>query len=547
MSALRGSSKWAVVLRLVIFFDGFSASPAEVPTAGSPCGIYCTSGNSFLSAAAGDLSRVTIRVDRRERLRGGRKATSWAGHGRVDQLPAGAFGAFSEGESTFDEDGVDEQPAFPERGVVRDGKIYNFADFPIYDPIAVSGQPAKWFEESPSGGTEEAWQTFYPAIEDVHRNGLAQRNPPWRGGGPLGTHQQHVEYKAQDFKNDFLRPDAKEAAWFDTSVEQFDAFGRSREPLEMSGRRYLEWELRTVNQTLTCGPAGCVANATLQVFDYETEEHRHCMLNVGLHATDFDDEYSRERVEWISVNGKTVTSTCDPMASGCGDDRPFAQRPLYHCLSDYPVSPTLFSGTGVLHLAGKLSPMVDECPVDGNLLSGVASVTCFVRTIPSAPTSAPTVLKEDTAEAELGFNGSALLQCPSPGCEASAVVRLGQQPVNRTCRLTVTLKQTDFDGDLGSVEEVVFVKVDGDLVKEHLQPGRNPCKESATGGPSLSVTNGTSAAAAEVPSFVAIDGEDVTATAKDGIIAVAMRISDMVDECGSRGFLLDAVADVACV
>merc|ERR1711972_403109 len=119
------------------------------------------------------------------------------------------------------------------------------------------------------------------------------------------------------------------------------------------------------------------------------------MLSVGVHATDFDDEYSREHLDFIMVNGHQVNSLCDPMASGCGDTTPAKDRKLYPCVTDYLVSNTLVND-GTFNISGKLNDMVDECPVEGNLLSGLAMVGCFVRPIP------PPLKLQDPRELVLG-------------------------------------------------------------------------------------------------------------------------------------------------
>merc|ERR1712107_248800 len=100
------------------------------------------------------------------------------------------------------------------------------------------------------------------------------------------------------------------------------------------------------------------------------------------------------------------------------------------------------------------------------------------------------------------------------------------------------LSQTDFDGDHGSLEQLDFIQVDGVTVKKNVKPGRNPCKEISLGNLSNNET---------VEPFAAMVGEDVTPDSALGFkVNVTAKLSDMVDECGRDGFLLDAIATIAC-
>merc|ERR1711920_621736 len=73
-------------------------------------------------------------------------------------------------------------------------------------------------------------------------------------------------------------------------------------------------------------------------------------------------------------------------------------------------------------------------------------------------------------------------------------------------------------------------------VTTNVKPGKNPCKASYSGKP---LSSGDL-------EFVAVKDHDVTSLLKNGSISVAAQISDLVDECASQGFLLDAVAEVNC-
>merc|ERR1719401_1723092 len=93
----------------------------------------------------------------------------------------------------------------------------------------------------------------------------------------------------------------KSAAWFDNQVNNVDGFGRPKEPYLGAGERFWWAEERAVNTTLTCPDQGCIGNTTLQLFDGNTESALRCRMNFAVHATDFDEDFSLETVEWIIV------------------------------------------------------------------------------------------------------------------------------------------------------------------------------------------------------------------------------------------------------
>jgi len=185
---------------------------------------------------------------------------------------------------------------------------------------------------------------------------------------------------------------------------------------------------------------------------------------------------------------------------------------------------------GVVNVSAKLSPHVDECPVDGNLLSGIALVSCKIRLRDDAY---PVVEASDLDDfvVDNGTNSisrKVALQCGTPGCTANASMIFGPTIVNsKACTMSVRIWQTDFDGDSKGTEEVEWVKVNDANVTESTSPGKNPCKENAT-----------------QDMFVLVDGEDVDISS--GRLDVWIKISNMVDECGHDGWLLDAEVEVNC-
>jgi hypothetical protein len=443
--------------------------------------------------------------------------------GGVGAKDASWFGGSSDGESTEDSHAVG-------------GHDFNPQGIESYLPGGDTSQPeltklhkakpAYWFKETASGGNQAAWQTYYPSLpRDLHGDPI-QEDLVSKAERILGSSPDMNKLEEYTSKTA-----VKSADWFDSSVNQYDAYERpAPQPgsLDMSS-----WSERTRTTSFSCADPGCVANSALIVLDAAKEQHQHCLLNIGVHATDFDDEYSNEIIEMLTINGQRLND-CKPMASGCNDKRPKSQRDLYPCVTDFGLSDQVLS-SGTLNISAKLSPKVDECPVDGNLLSGTVKVTCFVRNITDSVQAAVTKAQQASAtKRPTNVTKEVLLQCKKPGCVAWQEVDLGEAVLNSTCKLTVKLNQTDFDGDHGSSEELEFIQVDGVNVTQSVKPGRNPCKEMSLGNLSNNETVGP---------FTAIDNVDVKPGFK---VNVTSKISDMVDECGRDGFLLDAIATVIC-
>eukprot|EP00418_Pyrodinium_bahamense_P044449 CAMPEP_0179210208 /NCGR_PEP_ID=MMETSP0796-20121207/104841_1 /TAXON_ID=73915 /ORGANISM="Pyrodinium bahamense, Strain pbaha01" /LENGTH=785 /DNA_ID=CAMNT_0020915171 /DNA_START=42 /DNA_END=2399 /DNA_ORIENTATION=+ len=390
-------------------------------------------------------------------------------------LSAGWFGDFSQDESTYRTDGIDAGWDYPEKWAKEADYFPSSGEDVVTMPTA---KPDKWFQETESAGKERAWQTYFPGIGNFHHRD--QHLLPWHNTR-TGTFQETYEPDSK-VERAYEMTKAKTAAWFDSSVNQYDAFGRGKLPSPESKERYLEWSQRSRNTTLACAAPGCEVNAILKVFDGAVEEHEQCKLTVAVHPTDFDDEFSREYVELVQLNGRALRFRCHPQgrARACGVGGDEALRP---CLEDFSLD-GFVGKDGLLNITGRISPMVDECPVDGNLLSGVVIVNCLVHPTwlarPAGSNKVAEAVHWHKRETASPMNAMAKLQCREPGCVASTALLLSDKDiVNKTCRLTVTVAQTDFDGNHGSNEEVEWLKVDGNITKEHMKPGGNPCKGQA--------------------------------------------------------------------
>jgi len=444
---------------------------------------------------------------------------------RVERSPNDAefFDGFPEAESSYDAGALGALDDF-EPG--RHG---------LFNEDVVKSQ--EFFDESASAGSAHAFQTHYPALN----TGIAGRefqSGQWLDSSDSTWHQEHVSAQSQSdgTGHGYRGRSVPKPSWFDSSVKQYDGYGRKRAPEPNWYGQSTQWVERTVNTTVSCADIGCTANSTLTAFNPSREMARNCRLNFAVHPTDFDDQYSRENVDMIAVNGITLKTNCDPMLNGCADG---TQDAMYECLGEQLVDHIVKKANGTLVISARISPLVDECPYQGNLLSGVASVTCMVAPKPTAPPgSTPAPVLATPANRTSSPTYRVPLQCPDRGCRARAVIRIEGVAVTSIsdCSLRVKFNQTDFDGDAGALERIEYIRVDGVDIKTNVTPGKNPCKERR---------NGTALTAAEVE-YTAVPGRDVDADAADRAIVVEAKISDHVDECASNGYLLDGWAELTC-
>lgn len=451
--------------------------------------------------------------------------------------PTTFFGSFSQGESTYDEE------ADVGRTKASIGSFSHYTDGlepTTRDRYERNLMDPDWFYESPSGDSQVAWQT-YPG-----GHGGAQ----WTRTAGGGWKQEYRVPRSTGI----ITP-----GWFDSGVEQYDRFGRHTLPSMANPARFVAWQERSVNATMTCAEPGCVANTTLYAFNGITERARSCRLDVVVHPTDFDEQYSGEQVDWIAVNGVNVSVACQPLASGCNAT---SARPLYPCVRSLSLD-RVIPMNGMINLSAKIPTVVDECPYNGNLLHAIPTVTCLIAEpipLPSFTRTAPyqssdfqtdgssgngilTTIGTVTADSNGNVNVTAPLHCPTAGCLATTVMEFNNPHVTNasSCAMFVLINATDFDNqEWSSPQEVIeFIQVGGVDVAEatNFNPGLNPCKAQY---------NGTQLAAGQAQNIPVVQNHDVTDKVLTGQMIVQGRISPMVDECASQGHLLDAQIQVRC-
>mmetsp|Transcript_59765 Transcript_59765/g.142204 ORF Transcript_59765/g.142204 Transcript_59765/m.142204 type:complete len:513 (-) Transcript_59765:165-1703(-) len=445
------------------------------------------------------------------------------------------FGSFSESESTYNDDMDGTHPDNPFAHNV-DG--WDPSVVPLYGPP--DAVPSEWFHESASAGSLEAWQTHYPSLQ-TGIGGHGSVVGPWRQNAGGSWVQDYVPAANSEEAQQGAMP----ADWFDTNVNNYDGFGRQNSPSLTSARRFSQWQERAVNTTLSCQSPGCNSSVTIQAFDGVSERARHCKFSFYVHPTDFDDVWSPEPIRYITINGVQVRSDCKIKRDGCNAT---AWRPLHPCVRDLDISQLMFQ-TGTITVSAAINEYVDECPYEGNMLAAVPMVTCLVepQQLPPLLGTAPGGVNYPTVPAtvyhveETWQTYSAPLKCQDRGCTAETILDVNETWVLQdrvTCLLDVLVNQTDYDGEQGSVEEIVFVAVQGTMVRQHIRPGRNPCL--AEWG------DNTTALTRSQIEVLALSNYNVTTIAREGNFQVAGAISDLVEECPSQGNMFDALAVVNC-
>lgn len=501
-------------------------------------------------------------------------------NGGLGPKDAGWFGSFDQMESTYDENGADADLAD------NAARRVEFGYDPGFNPGASGSglalHPSVWFDESPSAGKVDAWQT-HPSVAAGIAGNTGIRNNQWRDT-PEGWVQNYNPSNLVGEKSSGIG--RQPADWFDSNVLNYDGFGRENLPYPDSPQRLLDvvgasWVAQAVNTTVGCAQIGCTATAALQAFNPVEQEATNCRLSIGVHATDYDNEWSREAIEFWKVNGLLARAACDPRARGCNAS---AARPLYSCLQGLPVD-HIIDGNGTILIQGRINKMVDECPYQGNLLSGVAVVSCMVRSKAAvaaaqfAANSAAEAADKVTATAvaaeaaKVGATGSksgilgdtngdgildfnettamamnksmyanARLRCNTPGCATVGIINMDPQyaMLGGKCYMNVTVNQTDFDDGLGAAEEFEFFNVTGiGSLVTHQSPGKNPCNLRYAG----------TLVSQEDLTYSLVQNYDVTAqllAVPAGSLNVAAKISENVDECASEGNLLAALVEVRC-
>lgn len=335
-----------------------------------------------------------------------------------------------------------------------------------------------------------------------------------------------------------------------------------------------------MNTSLKCRNVGCRAEAVLQPFLPSTEEAVNCMLDLHIHPTDFDDEYSGERLTSIRINGMHLNEDCFPLRNGCNKK---VEHPMFACVQAYPVD-KLINHDGFLKVEAQISEVVDECPYDGNLLSGVPTVTCMVRPKIQRHHGHPVYPVRDHGIGGNGAGGSGYMDdsdivdglggivnidgdkkvdgtgsnscrikngfadkrmqfclpidCSQRGCNAHVDVRVNTKAImfyDLQCHMNIHVYETDFDADPSSLERIEYVKINGKKVPFN-QPKRNPCKAKNEGE------------ALKQSDLVhnLVTNKNVNELIVNGGFSLDVKITPYVDECAHNGNLLDGVVAVFC-
>lgn len=147
-----------------------------------------------------------------------------------------------------------------------------------------------------------------------------------------------------------------------------------------------------------CSEPGCEANFALffdasPVFNSTTGK---CTLSVDINQTDYD-EPSKESIEYVKLLGSDIRTGVSPGMNPCvteyGGTPVTATDKVYNLVNQDITSEVRGSLTaGYINMSIKISPYVDDCGIDGQLLTGIAQVVCeYGTTSLLQASSAPSV------------------------------------------------------------------------------------------------------------------------------------------------------------
>lgn len=322
-------------------------------------------------------------------------ALETGGHAQTEskrwQNPA-FYDSFSMGESTWDYDGAQTQRL--------DGSPYkSIADGwnPLLsNPYEKSQISSAWFDESPDGAPNQAWQTHTPGQQ---AGPSAARLGTWsQDDGGVWTQSYVPPQKDRQLKS------ALPASWFDASVNQIDDYGRVKAPFPGNPQilTSLGYQAQTVNTTLSCSKPGC--NATVSLMAYSAaQQGQNCLLSVLVEPSAFGVNGS---LQFIVVNGATVSLNCQPPASSTATcSAPTDLSNVYPCAYNIDVQNLMQTG-GQLNITAQVSASVTDtkCGYKGNLLYAIPQVTCMVinstalatlELNATRPSAAPVILSKE--------------------------------------------------------------------------------------------------------------------------------------------------------
>eukprot|EP00435_Cladocopium_sp_Y103_P033110 s359_g8.t1 len=151
------------------------------------------------------------------------------------------FDEFSEGESTYDEAFFHRSPDYNQVGYDED--------------IPQQAVDAKIFAETPSAGSKEAWQTYWPGSAKVQTNRIGPK-PTWYASND-GYDEPYLVARSNSDGTE--GSGFKAARWFDSSVLKYNGMGQPQLPAKGTGARLQEadamnnpWVQRAVNTSLLC-------------------------------------------------------------------------------------------------------------------------------------------------------------------------------------------------------------------------------------------------------------------------------------------------------
>jgi len=130
---------------------------------------------------------------------------------------------------------------------------------------------------------------------------------------------------------------------------------------------------------LKCQTAGCVVVEPINVYRKKGVSFSSCTMKILINQTDFDSTFGNEVVEFLATDRQNITTNLKPGLNPCENaarGAPLPDDQWQNFVAAENVDVTDEVNEDALVVYAKISPAVDDCASQGNLLDGQVEVQC---------------------------------------------------------------------------------------------------------------------------------------------------------------------------
>lgn len=243
-----------------------------------------------------------------------------------------------------------------------------------------------------SGCNPTNQEQYYPCVADLDLTTVMPANGSLVIAAKIPISVDECPYKGAYL---FARP----------AVECF-VKNKTRDPefaFPVPTQEMLSTQSAIINNTLVavapvqCAHRGCVATTTIFLARQDLLLES-CTLTFVVNQTDFDNDVDpavpTELIEYVNVSGQVLATNLNPGKNPCKSaDQGTVLTPdqiQYKVLDKVPIN--VNSTSDSIDVFAQISWLVDECPSQGYLLDGLATVECLLNTTSAAKSAGPAPL-----------------------------------------------------------------------------------------------------------------------------------------------------------